>query len=69
MHLMHLTLAQQFIETLEFILDNDKNHLLNIGTCLTDSIYFKVQEEGELNQQQIDDHQMMIESRKYLLEG
>ncbi len=56
-------------ETLEFIIDNDSKHILNIGTYLTDTIDFKVQEEDELTQQQIDDHPMMMEARKFLLEG
>ena len=56
-------------EALEFLVDKDKQHVLNIGTYLTDTIDSKIQEEDEFTQQQIDDHPMMIEARKYLLEG
>ena len=56
-------------EALEFLIDNDKIHIFNIGIYLTDTIDFKVQEEDELTQQQIDNHPKMIEVQKYLVEG
>lgn len=54
-------------ETLEFLIDNDKKHIFNIGTYLADTIDFKIQEEDGLTQQQIDNHPLMIEVQKYLL--
>lgn len=56
-------------ETLEFIIDNDSTHIYNIGTYLTDTIDFKIQEDDNLEQDQIDKHPLMIETRKYLLES
>ena len=63
-----LNASSAVYETLEFILDNDTKHLVNIGTYLTDTVDFKIQEEAELTQQQIDSHPKMVEARKYLLE-
>ena len=55
-------------ETLEFLIDRDSKHILNIGTYLTDSIDFKIQENDDLTEQEIDNHPMIIEARKFLLE-
>jgi len=55
-------------ETLEFIIDNNSEHIYNIGTCLTDTVDFKIQEEGKLTENQIDEHPLMIQTRKYLIE-
>ena len=54
-------------ETLEFIIDRDQKHILNIGTYLTDTIDFKIQEYSELSEQQIDSHPMMVDARDFLM--
>lgn len=54
-------------EALEFLIDNDKNHIVNICTYYTDTIDFKIQEETELTQEQIDEHTLMIKARQFLL--
>ena len=56
-------------ETLEYLIDKDSSHIVNIGTCLTDTIDFKIQEEMELNEMEIDSHPLMIEAREFLLDG
>ena len=56
-------------ETLEFIIDNDSKHIYNIGTYLTDTVYFKIQERDELTEDQINEHPLMVEARKYLIES
>jgi uncharacterized protein len=54
-------------ETLEFLIDNDQKHILNIGSYLTDTIDFKIQENNDLSEQQINNHPMMIEARNFLI--
>ena len=54
-------------ETLEFLIDNDKTHITNICTYYTDTADFKVQEELELTQEQIDRHPLMVKARNFLL--
>jgi len=55
-------------ESLEFILDKDPQHVFNIGTCLTDTIDFKIQEDDELTELQINSHPEMINARRFLFE-
>jgi uncharacterized protein YjaG (DUF416 family) len=43
-------------ETLEFLIDNDSNHIANIGTYLTDTIDFKIQENKNLQEDEIAKH-------------
>ena len=56
-------------ETMEFLIDDNCEHIFNIGTCLTDTIDFKVQEKDELTEDQIDNHLLMIEARNYLIQS
>lgn len=55
-------------ETLEFMIDNKSEHIYAIGTCLTDTIDFKIQEDGDLTEHEIDANPEMVTARKYLLE-
>jgi uncharacterized protein YjaG (DUF416 family) len=55
-------------ETLDFMTDHKAEHIYAIGTCLTDTIDFKIQENTELNQDEIDNNTEMIAVRKYLIE-
>ena len=55
-------------ETLEFIIDQDKSHIFNIATYYTDTIDFKIQEEKELTEMEIDNHPLMIEAWKYIID-
>ena len=56
-------------ETLEFLIDKDQKHILNIGTYLTDTMNSKIQEDDDLTEQQIINHPMMLEARKFLISG
>lgn len=62
-----LNASASVYETIEFLTDKDNKHILNIGSYLTDSIDFKIQEEDELSEEEIDEHQLMIEARNFLL--
>ena len=64
-----LNAAAAVYETLELLLDNNSEHIYNIGTYLTDTVDFKIQETDELTGDQIDDHPLMVETRKYLIEA
>lgn len=55
-------------ETLQFILDRNPLHIYHIGTCLTDTIDFKIQEQGDTPEDKIDEHPMTVEARNFLLE-
>ncbi|MCX6316887.1 MAG: DUF416 family protein [Bacteroidetes bacterium] len=55
------------LETLDFLSDDDAAQILAVGTCLTDTIDFKIQEEMELTEAQINIHPMMVEARRFLL--
>src|SRR5262249_16724706 len=63
-----LNAATSIYETLQFILDKDLLHIYNIGTYLTDTVDFKICEQEDLTDEQIDKEQMMIEVRSFLLE-
>jgi hypothetical protein len=62
-----LNASASVYETLEFLIDNDKTHIINIATYYTDTVDFKVQEELELTQEEIDKHPLMIKARQFLL--
>lgn len=59
--------ASATYETLEFLLDRNDEHIYNVGTYLTDTVDFKIQEENELTEDQIDNHPLMLEARHYLI--
>ena len=63
-----LNAAASVSEMLRYILDRDILHVYYIGTYLTDTIDFKMQEKEYLPDELIDEHAMMIEARKFLLE-
>jgi uncharacterized protein len=54
--------------TVEFLLDRDINHIYNIGTYLVDTIDSKVQSDGDLSEEEIDQHPLTIEAKSYLLQ-
>lgn len=55
-------------ESLDFLIDYNAEHIYTIGTCLTDTIDFKIQEDGDLTESEIDNNYKMIEARKFLIE-
>lgn len=63
-----LNAAASVYETLQFILDRDILHIYNIGTYLTDTVDFKIDEKEGLPDEQTDRHPMMIETRNFLIE-
>lgn len=52
----------------QFITDKQPKHIYDIGICLTDTIDFKVQEQQNLTEQEIDNNPLMVEARKYLID-
>ena len=54
-----LNASAAVFETLEFIIDRDQKHILNIGTYLIDTVDLKIQEVDNLTEQQIDNQPMM----------
>ena len=54
--------------SLEFLLDKLPKHIYNVGICLTDTIDFKIQENQDLPEEEIDKNPLMIEARKYLVD-
>jgi uncharacterized protein YjaG (DUF416 family) len=63
-----LNASASVCETLEFLIDHDAAHIVNITTYYTDTIDIKVQEETELTMEEIDKHPLMIKARQFLLE-
>jgi hypothetical protein len=55
-------------ETLDFLTDHKAEHIYAIGTCLIDTIDFKIQEDDDLTQEEIDKNSNMIAARQFLLE-
>lgn len=55
-------------EMLEFILDRDKTHIYNIATLYTDTIDFKIREEDDLTDLEIERHPRMIEAWNFIIE-
>jgi uncharacterized protein YjaG (DUF416 family) len=62
-----LNASASVYEALEFLIDGDTRHVVNICTYYTDTVDFKVQEEAELTEEQIDKHPLMIKARRFLL--
>lgn len=54
--------------SIEFISDKQARHIFDIGTCLTDTIYFKVQDEQALAEEEIDISPLKIEARRFLFD-
>jgi uncharacterized protein YjaG (DUF416 family) len=54
-------------ETLEYILDKDRTHIFNIANYFTDTIDFKIQEDGELTDSEIAENPIMNEAWNFIL--
>lgn len=54
--------------SIQFIADKQPSHIYDIGICLTDTIDFKVQQQQSLTEQEIDNSQLVIEARTYLID-
>jgi uncharacterized protein len=54
--------------SIQFIGNKQPEHIYDIGICLTDTIDFRIQEQQNLIQQEIDNNPLMIEARKYLID-
>jgi uncharacterized protein YjaG (DUF416 family) len=63
-----LNASASVYETLEFIIDHDKTHIFNIATYYTDTIDFKIQEERELTELEIENHPLMIEAWNFIID-
>jgi uncharacterized protein YjaG (DUF416 family) len=65
-----LNAAASVYETLQYTIDKDLLHVYSIGTYLTDTVDFKIDDnqEEKISEEQIDEHPMMIEARNFLLE-
>ena len=64
-----LNAAASVYDTLQFILDKEPVHIIAIGTYLTDTVDFKIQEREHLTEEQIDEHPMMVEARDFMLKS
>jgi hypothetical protein len=62
-----LNASASVYEALEYLLDNDNKHIFAISTYYTDTIDFKIQEECELKEAEIDNHPLMVGARQFLL--
>ncbi len=62
-----LNASASVCEALEYLLDNDKTHIMAVSSYYTDTIDFKIQEDGELRETEIDDHPLMVSARQLLL--
>lgn len=52
------------IESLEFLLDKNIEHIVNVSSCMTDTVDFKITETfGDLSEDAIDAHPWMISER------
>lgn len=57
------------LELLEFFLDGDKTHILNISTYMTDTVDFKISEaEPDLTNEQLDHHEKIVGELIYQLD-
>ncbi len=54
--------------SLEFLLDKQPKRIYEVGISLIDTIEFKIQEEHDLTEQEIDKNPLIIEARQYLIE-
>ncbi len=54
-------------ETLQFLIDHNPKRVFDVGICLTDTIDFKVQEDKDLSDTQIDQDPLMIEATNFLM--
>lgn len=54
-------------ETLEFLVDNNPTHIVNICTYYLDTVDFRIQEDTALTEEELDKHPLMIKAREFLL--
>jgi uncharacterized protein YjaG (DUF416 family) len=54
-------------ETLEFLIDNDKDHIINIASYYINTAAFKTEEECELTMEEIDKHPLMNKATQFLI--
>jgi uncharacterized protein YjaG (DUF416 family) len=54
--------------SLEFLVDKLPKHIYDVGICLTDTIDFKIQENKDLTEEEIDKNPLMVEARNYLVD-
>lgn len=64
-----LNAVASIYELLNFLLDEDKSHLLNISTYMLDDIDFKIAEAGtDLTYEQLDTHPETVKERLFQLQ-
>ncbi len=63
-----LNASASVYETLEFLINKDVVHIHNIASYYTDTIDFKIQEQKELTEIEINNHPLMIEAKNFLIE-
>lgn len=56
------------LHTLKFLLTKDSSDIFWVGNALMDTIDFKIQENEDLSDEQMENHPLMQETQKYLLE-
>lgn len=62
-----LNAAVAVCATIDFLISQKHEHIISVCSCLTDTVDFKIQEDDELTEVEIDNHPMMIEAREFLL--
>lgn len=62
-----LNAAVAVCTTIEFLISQKPEHILSTCSCLTDTVDFRIQEDDELTEEEIDSHPMMTEAREFLL--
>ena len=64
-----LNASASIAELLDYLVDGDLNHILDISTFMTDTVYFKVSEkENNFTLQKWEKHPMNLEERSHQIE-
>jgi len=53
---------------LQFITDKDNTYIFNIGNYYTHTVDFKIQEDEDLTELEIENHPLMIAAWNFILE-
>jgi len=62
-----LNASASVYEALQFVRNKNPEHIFNIGTLITDTVDFKIQENQDLTEEEIEKHLSVIEVRNFLL--
>ena len=54
-------------DSLQFLTDQDKNHIYSISTYYTDTIYIRLQENNDMTSEEVENHPVTAQSRNFIL--